>query len=242
MIRIPILARTPLAAFPPVALALDEPNGLLCMGGDLSPDRLLLAYRHGIFPWFNDGEPILWWSPDPRAVFDLRVTRANARFRRFARQCDWQVRIDHNFAAVIDACAAPRAYASGTWITNAMRDAYLGLHRLGHAHSVEVRADNMLIGGIYGIAIGRAFFGESMFSRRSEASKIAFYALAGVLREAGFMWLDGQVQSDHLTRLGAQPIPRSGFVAGLAEDCAQAPQNPYWATDFGVRTAADWAF
>ena len=242
MFRIPILPRTPVVPFPAVALALTEPNGLLCAGGDLSEQRLLLAYRHGIFPWFNEGEPILWWSPEPRAVFDLSTTRANPRFRRFARRCTWTLRIDHDFAAVIDACAAPRTDAGGTWITDAMRMAYLNLHEHGHAHCIEVYADDELVGGLYGIAIGRVFFGESMFSRRTDASKLAFHALARTLRDAGFVWLDGQVESGHLARLGATSMPRAEFVAGIERHCVQTPENPAWATDFGVRIASDWAF
>lgn len=242
MIRIPILPRTPLLPFPPVEQALDEPNGLLCAGGDLSSERLLLAYRSGIFPWFNEGEPILWWSPQPRAVFELDSTRPNARLRRFARSCPWTLRIDHDFAAVIDACAAPRDYADGTWITAAMRAAYLKLHRLGHAHCIVVLEDDELVGGLYGLAVGRVFFGESMYSRRTNASKLAFHALASALRDAGFVWLDGQVESGHLARLGARPLERARFVAGLDRLCRQLPENPHWAVDFGLRTASELVF
>jgi len=239
MIRIPILPRAPLLPFPPVEQALDEPNGLLCAGGDLSPERLLLAYRNGIFPWFNDGEPILWWSPEPRAVFDLATLRPNPRFRRYVRSCPWMLRIDHDFEAVIDACAAPRSYADGTWITAAMRSAYLHLHELGHAHCLAVHEGEELVGGLYGIAIGRVFCGESMFSRRPNASKLALFALAAWLRDAGFVWLDGQVESGHLARLGAQTMPRATFVAGLAHHCGQMPENPRWAGTFGLKSASE---
>ena len=239
MIRIPILPRAPLLPFPPVEQALTEPNGLLCAGGDLSPERLLLAYRHGVFPWFNDGEPILWWSPDPRAVFDLETTRANARFRRFTRSCRWSLRFDHDFAAVIQSCAAPRSYAEGTWITAAMRGAYQQLHELGHAHCIAVHDGEELVGGLYGIAIGRVFCGESMFSRRPNASKLALFALADHLRAAGFVWLDGQVESGHLTRLGACTMARAAFVAGLARFTTQPPANPHWAVDFGRKSASE---
>jgi leucyl/phenylalanyl-tRNA--protein transferase len=242
MIRIPILPRTPLVPFPPVDQALDEPNGLLCAGGDLSADRLLLAYRSGVFPWFNEGEPILWWSPQPRAVFELDVTRPNARFRRFARSCPWTLRIDHDFAAVIDACAAPRNYADGTWITAAMRAAYLNLHRLGHAHCIAILEGDELVGGLYGLAIGRVFFGESMYSRRTNASKLAFHALAATLHDAGFVWLDGQVESGHLARLGAQSIDRDHFIVRLERLCRQSPEKPHWAADFGCKTASELAF
>lgn len=242
MIRIPILPRTPLVPFPPVALALEEPNGLLCAGGDLSAERLLLAYRSGIFPWFNEGDPILWWSPQPRAVFAIESSRSNARFRRFARTCSWSLRIDQDFDAVIHACAAPRAYAEGTWITAAMRAAYVNLHQLGHAHCIAVREGNDLIGGLYGLAIGRVFFGESMFSRRSNASKLAFFALIAALREAGFVWLDGQVESSHLARLGALSIDRAAFVSALDRCCRQNPTSPRWAADFGERIASEVVF
>lgn len=242
MIRIPILPRAPLVPFPPVDQALDEPNGLLCAGGDLSLERLLLAYRSGIFPWFNDGEPILWWSPDPRAVFDLSHLKANPRFRRFARNCTWTLRMNRDFADVIDACAAPRAYAEGTWITASMRAAYLNMHGHGHAHCIAVHEDDALIGGLYGIAVGRVFFGESMFSRRSNASKLALFALANHLASAGFVWLDGQVESGHLARLGAGNMPRQQFVAGLSRYCGQMPANPHWAVDFGEKSASELAF
>lgn len=242
MIHLPILPRTPLLPFPPVDEALDDPNGLLCAGGDLSADRLLLAYRSGVFPWFNEGEPILWWSPQPRAVFELDTTQPNARFRRFARSCPWTLRIDHDFAAVIDACAAPRDYADGTWITAAMRAAYLNLHRLGHAHCITVFEGDELVGGLYGLAIGRVFFGESMYSRRTNASKLAFHALAATLHDAGFVWLDGQVESGHLARLGAQSLDRGHFVTGLERLCLQSPEKPSWAADFGCKTASELAF
>ena len=242
MISIPILPRTPLLPFPPVAQALDEPNGLLCAGGDLSTERLLMAYRSGIFPWFNDGEPILWWSPQPRAIFELDGVRPNKRFRRFLRHCSWTVRVDHDFPAVIAACAAPRDAAAGTWITAAMRAAYIDLHQLGHAHCVSVHADDTLVGGLYGLAIGRVFFGESMFSLRTNASKTAFFALAATLREAGFVWLDGQVESSHLALLGAKPLERAKFIDGLDQLCRQAPENPHWAIVFGRQPAAELAF
>lgn len=242
MIQIPILPRVPLLPFPAVEHALDEPNGLLCAGGDLSAERLLLAYRSGIFPWFNEGEPILWWSPQPRAVFDLDTTQPNTRLRRFARSCDWSLRIDQDFAAVIDACAAPRHDTGGTWITTAMRIAYIELHRLGHAHCIAVHEGEDLIGGLYGLAIGRVFFGESMFSRRTNASKLAFFALAATLRDAGFVWLDGQVESGHLARLGATTIDRARFVAGLDRLCRQSPENPQWAVEFVCTSASDLNF
>ena len=228
MLRLPILPRAPVIPFPPVDQALTEPNGLLCAGGDLSEPRLLLAYRHGIFPWFSEGEPILWWSPDPRAVFELASCHPNSRSARYLRRSGWTARVNFDFEAVIDACAAPRDYASGTWITSAMRAAYLRLHQSGHAHCLGTYAGDELVGGIYGIAIGRVFFGESMFSRRPNASMHAFYALAGRLREAGFELLDGQVESAHLMRLGAHTISRSDFVARLESLCTSPPHDAQW--------------
>jgi leucyl/phenylalanyl-tRNA---protein transferase len=212
MIRIPMLKVGSAEDFPPVEMAMQEPNGLLCAGGDLGVERLLRAYRRGIFPWFNPGEPILWWSPDPRCVFDLATLRPSRSLKRFARQCGWSVSADRAFESVIDACAEPRADAPGTWISAEMRAAYVGLHRLGHAHSVEVWRGADLIGGIYGIAQGRLFFGESMFSRCSNGSKTALFALARQLSEWGFVLIDGQVRNPHLLGLGAVEIPRSAFV------------------------------
>jgi leucyl/phenylalanyl-tRNA--protein transferase len=206
-IRLPLLGPDPTAPFPPVEMALREPDGLLAMGGDLSPARLLNAYRQGIFPWFSAGEPILWWSPDPRMV--------SSRFRRELRRSDWQVAADRDFAAVIAACAeSPRRGQDGTWITAGMRAAYLELHRLGHAHSIEVRdpADH-LVGGIYGVAIGRMFFGESMFSAASGGSKVALAGLARVLDLAGCPLIDAQVENPHLWRMGGRRMPRAAFLA-----------------------------
>src|SRR5690606_29028750 len=169
------LVDDPDAPFPPAALALREPDGLLAVGGDLSPRRLLNAYRGGIFPWYSDGQPILWWSPDPRLVFRTDAVRLSSRFRRSLRRCDWRVRADTDFAAVIAACAdSPRLGQSGTWITASMRAAYLRLHQLGHAHSIEVwDRQGRLAGGLYGVAVGRMFFGENMFSAYSGGSKVA---------------------------------------------------------------------
>lgn len=234
MIRIPILSPGSTQAFPPVGMALREPDGLLCAGGDLSPERLLDAYRQGIFPWFNPGEAILWWSPDPRLVFDPRVTCPNQRFVRWARQCPWSITADTAFDAVVAACAAPRSYADGTWISDDMRRAYGRLFRLGHAHSIEVRDGDELIGGIYGVAIGKAFFGESMFGSRSQASKLAFFALAAGLAARGFELLDGQVHSAHLVSLGGSTMPRKAFSARLADLCSRpAPIGP-WTADWPV--------
>ncbi|HSX62468.1 MAG TPA: leucyl/phenylalanyl-tRNA--protein transferase, partial [Tahibacter sp.] len=206
MIRIPILQPGSDEAFPPVDAALREPNGLLAAGGDLRPARLLQAYTHGIFPWFSPGEPILWWSPDPRMAFATDAMHVPRRLARWLRGCDWRIRADVDFAGVMRACAAPRAGHSGTWITRSMLDAYTRLHELGHAHSVEVYAGNERVGGIYGVAVGRMFYGESMYSRADNASKVALLALAHRLRGWGWPLIDAQVSSTHLTTLGAQEL------------------------------------
>lgn len=207
------------ATFPLLERAMAEPNGLLAAGGDLTPARLLQAYRQGIFPWFAPGQPILWWCPDPRTVVrpaDLHVSRS---MRKVLKQGRLRVAFDRNFPAVISACAAPRAGASGTWITPKMQDAYIELHRLGHAHSVEVYQDDELVGGLYGIALGRVFFGESMFSRVDNASKVAFITLVRQLEAWGFALIDCQMPTDHLFSLGASSMPRADFCAELARLC-----------------------
>jgi len=213
MIRLPLLRDDAPEAFPDPARALAEPNGLLAFGGDLSPRRLLAAYRQGIFPWFNEGEPILWWSPDPRCVFLTARLRPNRSLRRQLRGKDWTVTVDRAFRAVMEACAAPRPGQRGTWIGPAMIEAYAALHAQGHAHSVEVWAGARLVGGIYGVAVGRLFCGESMFSAESGGSKLALCALARLLRGWGFPLIDAQVSNPHLLALGAVEIPRGAFLA-----------------------------
>jgi leucyl/phenylalanyl-tRNA---protein transferase len=211
--------------FPPVETALTDPNGLLAMGGDLSPARLLDAYRHGIFPWFNPGEPILWWSPDPRMVLvpgEVRVTRSLARRLRNA---GFELRVDSAFVEVMRACAAPREGAGGTWISPAMVAAYTRLFEAGYAHSVETWRDGRLVGGLYGVAIGRMFYGESMFSREPDASKVALVRLARQLRRWQFGLIDCQMETPHLASLGARTIPRAGFTARLAE-LVNLPHHP----------------
>ena len=222
MTRIPILRPGVLDPFPPVESALREPDGLLAAGGDLSPERLLQAYRHGIFPWYADDEPILWWSPDPRTVFATDRVHVSSRLRRWLRQCGWTIHADGAFADVVRACAAPRQHQPTTWITAEMFDAYCRLHELGWAHSIEVRDEaDRCIGGIYGVAIGRMFFGESMFSAETNGSKVALIGLCRVLCEWGFTLLDAQVASPHLATLGAIQMPRSEFVAHVAKACAE---------------------
>ena len=210
--------RTPQTAFfPPVETALKDPNGLLAMGGDLSQARLLDAYRRGIYPWFNPGEPILWWSPDPRMVLvpaEIRVTRSLAKR---VRNGGFELRVDTAFVDVMRACAAPRAGAAGTWISPAMIAAYERLHRAGYAHSVESWRDGELVGGLYGVAIGRAFYGESMFSRAPDASKVALVRLARQLHAWEFGLIDCQMETAHLASLGARTLARAAFTARLAE-------------------------
>ncbi len=216
--------------FPPLEQALREPDGLLAAGGDLSPERLLAAYRHGCFPWFSAGQPILWWSPDPRMVLfpdELHVSRS---LRRTLRRGDFTISFDRDFAAVIRACAGPRACADSTWITPAMQQAYLELHRRGIAHSVEAWQDGELVGGLYGLALGRVFFGESMFSRRDDASKVAFVTLVEQLRACGFVLIDCQMHTTHLARFGAREIPREQFADTLARH-RDTPGPTPWATD-----------
>ncbi len=238
-----LLADDPASPFPPAEQALREPEGLLAIGGDLSPQRLLGAYAGGIFPWFSEGQPILWWSPDPRTLFRTDAIRLSTRFRRGLRHSDWRVRADSDFAAVIDACARiPRRGQDGTWITAHMRQAYVELHRLGHAHSVEVFAGDELVGGIYGVSLGRMFFGESMFSARSGGSKVALAALALRLRQWGWPLIDAQVENDHLLSLGAQRWPRPAFLAEVRR-LAKLPATPAgnWRQVFGTLPASDLA-
>jgi len=219
--------------FPPLEAALKRPNGLLAAGGDLSPERLLDAYRHGIFPWFSEGEPILWWSPDPRMVLvpgELRVTRSLAKT---LRNREYEVRLDTAFAGVVAGCAAPRPDQPGTWITPEMRAAYHRLHSLGYAHSVETWIDGALAGGLYGVAIGRMFYGESMFSRSRDASKIAFVHLVAFLAERGFGMIDCQMHTAHLESLGACEIPRADFARRLAELVDYGEPLGRWQGAFG---------
>ena len=214
--------------FPPVETALRDPNGLLAMGGDLSMPRLLDAYRHGIFPWFNPGEPILWWSPDPRMVLvpdELRVTRSLAKR---IRNGGFEVRVDTAFVEVMQACAAPREEAAGTWISPQMVAAYSRLHQAGYAHSVETWHDGVMVGGLYGVAVGRMFYGESMFSRMPDASKVALVRLAQQLHQWGFGLIDCQMETAHLASLGARTLPRVDFTAQLAEWVNLPPQPGPW--------------
>ncbi len=232
MIRLPFLDAGDPTAFPPVERALRDPDGLLAAGGDLSPQRLLAAYRHGIFPWFSAGQPILWWSPSLRTVFDTAAMHVPRRLARWLRGCRWSLRADSAFAEVMRACAAPRAHQPSTWITADMLAAYQRLHALGHAHSVEVWDDERLVGGIYGVAIGRMFFGESMFSAAPNCSKVALLGLAHALRSWGFPMLDAQVASDHLFTLGALELPRADFCARVARLTCEQDIEGSWRDRF----------
>lgn len=240
--RLPELGQDPHSPFPASDQALREPNGLLAWGGGLEPERLLRAYARGIFPWFSPGEPPLWWSPDPRMVIESDRLHLSRRFRRELRQCDWQVTADRDFEAVIGLCARlPRRGQRGTWIVPAMRRAYAELHRQGHAHSIEAWAGERLIGGLYGVSIGRAFFGESMFSLEPGASKCVIAALCRRLSEWGFPLLDGQVESAHLASLGFHPIARADFLERLQQITVEPGRVGSWSVDFGSLAAIELA-
>ena len=238
-LQIPWLDDDPGAPFPAPGRMPGLPDGLLAVGGDLSPTRLLNAYRQGIFPWYSEGQPILWWSPDPRTVFRTDGVRLSSRFHRSLRRSGWVARADTAFDGIIERCARiPRRGQAGTWITAEMQAAYLHLHRLGHAHSVEVYAsdaeDAPLVGGIYGVAVGRMFFGESMFSAASGGSTAALAALAGWLRDRGWPLVDAQVESPHLLFLGAARMPRERFLEAIAP-LVEAPVPPGpWTQEFGT--------
>ena len=222
-----IMRHWPPDAFPDPELALEEPNGLLAAGGDLGPRRLLHAYRRGIFPWFSEGQPILWWSPDPRAVLWPDAFKVSRSLRRTLRRGTFTITGDAAFDRVVRECAAPRAGQDGTWITRRMAAAYGGLHRAGHAHSIECWRGADLAGGLYGVAIGRVFFGESMFSRASDASKAALAHLCTL----GFDLIDCQLPNPHLARLGAVEMDRRRFRALLDALC-EVP-GPYEAAGIG---------
>ncbi|MEP7156500.1 MAG: leucyl/phenylalanyl-tRNA--protein transferase [Betaproteobacteria bacterium] len=205
------------AGFPDADKALAEPNGLLCAGGDLEPHTIIAAYSKGIYPWFSDDQPILWWSPDPRMVLfpaGFKVSKSLAKTRRSGK---FDIRFDSAFADVIAGCAAPREPGGGTWIVPEMQAAYIRLHELGVAHSVESWQDGKLVGGLYGMALGRMFFGESMFSRETDASKVALMAMVEKLRRDGFGLIDCQQETRHLASFGARPIARRDFVQHLRE-------------------------
>jgi len=235
---IPFLGPEPDAPFPPAEWALREPDGLLAAGGDLEPARLLNADRQGIFPWYSEGQPILWWSPDPRSVFRTDGVRLSTKFRRQLRRSPWTLAADTRFGDVIRACAAaPRPGQDGTWITDGMIAAYERLHRLGHAHSIEVLDGDRLVGGIYGVAIGRMFFGESMFSAESGGSKVALAGLAAQLADWGWPWIDAQVENEHTLSLGSEGIPRQRFLWEITRLVAEPAEPGDWTARFQRRRA-----
>jgi len=207
------------ARFPDPSYALQEPDGLLAVGGDLSPARLLNAYRQGIFPWYSEGQPILWWSPNPRAVLFPDAFKISRSLSKTLRKQLFHVTLDTTFSEVIDACSEPRPDQEGTWITADMKQAYNQLHRVGFAHSVEVWEGDVLVGGLYGVSLGKVFFGESMFARRSDASKVGFAHLVEQLKVWGFGLIDCQVHTGHLSSLGAEDIPRETFLELLDTWC-----------------------
>ncbi|MEL6200450.1 MAG: leucyl/phenylalanyl-tRNA--protein transferase [Pseudomonadota bacterium] len=215
------LGTQPGVDFPDPESALDEPNGLLAAGGDLAVERLLAAYQRGIFPWYSEGQPILWWSPDPRMVLRPADFHASRSLRRTLRRGDWSFTTNRDFEGVIDACAESRPGQEGTWITPAMRRAYIDLHQAGWAHSVEVCLDGQLAGGVYGVAIDGAFFGESMFHRLTDASKLALWYLCTLLERDGFAVLDCQMHTAHLETLGATNLSRQMFCELLSRCCTR---------------------
>ncbi len=219
------------AGFPPVEQALTEPNGLLAAGGDLHADRLLDAYRRGIFPWYESGQPILWWSPDPRLVLqpqDLKVSRS---LNKLLKRNTYLVSMDQSFSAVIQNCAVSRRGAAGTWITDDMQSAYTELHNRGLAHSVEIWSGSSLVGGLYGVALGQVFFGESMFSKEDNTSKLALVYLVRQLQRWGYRLIDCQVSSEHLVSLGASEIGRDQFQQRLAELLPETGREGVWVMD-----------
>ena len=233
MIKIPVLGFHT-QDFPPIEHALDDPNGLLAAGGDLSPERLVDAYSRGIFPWFDQDQPILWWSPSPRAVLFPDQLHISRSLHKTLRKNCFQVTMDQCFAEVIKSCSEPRTYSDGTWITEDMMGAYTLLHELGYAHSVETWQNGQLVGGVYGVALGKVFFGESMFSWRTNASKVAFVHLVKQLQAWGYQLLDCQVENPHLVSLGSTTIDRAKFKTILQAQIPPLPallqlRSPKWA-------------
>jgi len=228
ILDLPRLGDDPASPFPPSSEVLDSPNGLLAWGGDLHPERLLRAYQGGIFPWYTQGQPILWWNPAPRCVlFPGKVYRSRRTRRRYNSGV-FQLTADSAFTEVISGCAEPRGNDAGTWITPEMLEAYSLLHQLGHAHSLEVWEDDVLVGGIYGLALGSVFFGESMFSRRTDASKIALVALCRYLHSRGFGLLDCQVGNPHLFSMGCEEVSRTAFEALLEKLTGDSLEAGSW--------------
>jgi leucyl/phenylalanyl-tRNA---protein transferase len=227
-LRVPVYALSRALSFPPPEHAVE---GLVAVGGDLSPERLLLAYRSGIFPWYDDGLPILWHSPDPRCVMPLDRLHVGRTLRRAIAKGTYDVRFDTAFARVIRACKrSPRPGQDGTWITDEMERAYLSLHALGYAHSVESWAEGHLVGGLYGVSLGHVFFGESMFTRQPDASKVALVTLARRIEPWGFRFIDAQVPTPHTVAMGAEEWSRTKFLRVLAQELAHPTRRGSWAS------------
>ncbi|ORU90722.1 MAG: leucyl/phenylalanyl-tRNA--protein transferase [Cycloclasticus sp. symbiont of Poecilosclerida sp. M] len=216
------------APFPALEDALEEPNGLLAAGGSLRPERLMAAYRQGIFPWFDERQPILWWSPNPRMIVLPDKLHISKSLKKHIKNTSFNCTFDQAFAQVIEACAETREDGHGTWITDDMLQAYNNLHHLGHAHSIEVWDQDELVGGLYGVNIGQVFFGESMFSRHSNASKQGFAYLCQQLTHWGYQYIDCQIKSEHLESLGAHEVSRATFRQALDEYCPKTPLNSAW--------------
>lgn len=214
--------------FPPAHIALTEPNGLLAFGGDLSAKRLLLAYKSGIFPWFSQNEPVMWWSPDPRGILPLDNFKCSKSLKKFVRNCDYQITINSAFNQVIDECATIPRNDSGTWITYDMINAYKNLHSLGHAHSIEVWNEDTLVGGLYGIMVGKVFCGESMFHKVTNASKVAMFSLVEILKSQEAEFIDCQMQNPHLASLGCIEMPRDKFLIMLQQQSQQTFDKRVW--------------
>ena len=223
--------------FPPSHHALREPNGLLAIGGDLSAERLLRAYSRGIFPWFSAGEPVLWWSPDPRSILLPSEFKISKSLRKSMKNKGYRLSVNADFSAVIEACAAWRKNQDGTWILPEMRRAYASLHKLGFAHSIEVWLENALVGGLYGVCLGRAFFGESMFSLTPDSSKTALAGLAWLGRMGYFDFIDCQVESGHLSSLGAKAIDRPDFERLLADAITEDMDRVYQIIEYGLASS-----
>ncbi|WP_088328775.1 leucyl/phenylalanyl-tRNA--protein transferase [Lacimicrobium sp. SS2-24] len=214
--------------FPSPEYALSDPDGLLAFGGDLSVERLLLAYRNGIFPWFTEGEPVLWWSPSTRGILELDDFICHRSLRKLARSGAYRVTLNHDFEQVIQCCAKVPRSDNGTWITTAMVDAYIHLHQRGYAHSIEVWQQDSLVGGLYGVSAGRVFCGESMFHLRSNTSKLAFYYLVMWLKRHQFDFIDCQLPNPHLNSLGCRAISREVFLPRLRAACKQHTDAAVW--------------
>lgn len=214
--------------FPDLRYALEEPNGLLAFGGDLSTERLIAAYERGIFPWYSKDEPILWWSPDPRSVIFPEDFKPSRSLKKTIKKRHFEVTMDTSFTQVIQKCSEPRSYSSDTWITEEMIEAYIRLHNLKIAHSVEVWKEKELVGGLYGVSLGKAFFGESMFSSVNDASKVALTYLIEQVKQWNFKLIDCQVSSDHMSSLGALDISRSEFMGLLSNMCSGKTRLSDW--------------